>query len=142
MVDGEEYPYYSNQGTSMSAPVVTGAVALMLQVNPLLSVSDVRAVLKRTSVIDSYVANDEPERWGSGKLNVQAAIADVIDNTLLPGDVNQDHDVNIVDVSQVIEMILGDISHYDAVELMCADVNHDCSISISDVSYIIDLILR
>ena len=126
----------------MSTPVVTGAIALMLQANPSLSVSDIRGVLNRTSSIDPYVANGEPERWGSGKLNVQAAIADVIDNTLLRGDVNHDHTVNIVDVTLVIEMILSGVTRFDAADLICADVNHDDSISISDVSYIIDLILR
>ena len=77
-----------------------------------------------------------------GKLNVHAAVADVIDNTLMTGDVNHDHSVNIVDVSTVVDMILSDFSHWDATELICADVNHDGTISISDVSFIIDLILK
>ena len=142
MIDGEEYPYYSNQGTSMSAPVVTGAVALLLQLNPSLSASGLREVFRRSSTRDEYVVSGEPEQWGSGKLNVQAAVADVIDNTLMIGDVNQDRSVNIVDVSTVVDMILGDISCWDAAELICADVNHDGVISISDISFIIDLILK
>ncbi len=142
MIDGEEYPYYSNQGTSMSAPVVTGSVALLLQLNPSLSASGLREVLRRTSTRDEYVVSGEPEQWGLGKLNVHAAVADVIDNTLMTGDVNHDHSVNIVDVSTVVDMILSDFSHWDATNLICADVNHDGTISISDVSFIIDLILK
>ena len=140
--DGIEYPYYANQGTSMSAPVVTGAIALLLQLNPSLTVSQIRNVFNRSAIADSYVLEGERERWGSGKLNVQAAVADVIDNTLLRGDVNHDHIVNIGDVSVVIDMILGDLNHWGVPQLVCADANHDGAISISDVSVIIDLILR
>lgn len=142
VVDGVEYPYYANQGTSMSTPVVTGTIALLLQVNPSLSVSAVREIFERSSLRDSYVIQGDPARWGSGKLNAQAAVEDVISNTLLPGDVNRDDVVNISDIRWVIEMILRDSSHFDSASLMRADVNRDGGISISDINRIIDLILK
>jgi subtilisin family serine protease len=142
VVDGVEYPYYSNQGTSMSAPMVTGAIALMLQVNATLTPEDVRAVLARSSRRDDNVSNGNPLRWGSGKLDVAAAVEDVLDNTLLPGDVNNDHEVNIADVMALMDIVIGSTSAFDAATLLRADVNRDQEILVSDINCVIDLILK
>jgi len=64
-------PYLSLSGTSMSAPVVTGAVALMLQANPTLSPNAVKAILQYTS--QSYSSWD-PLTQGTGFLNAQGAV--------------------------------------------------------------------
>ena len=47
--DGQDYWYDYNQGTSMSAPVTTGIIALWLQANPNLSVADVREIIAHTA---------------------------------------------------------------------------------------------
>ena len=57
----------------------------------------------------------------------------------LQGDVNGDGEVNIADVSWVIDIIQGD--DVDNAILSRADVNHDGEINIGDVSLIIDIIL-
>lgn len=142
VVNGVAYPYYSNQGTSMSAPVVSGAIALMLQINPRLTPSMIKNIFQRTSVKDSYVLNGDQRRWGSGKLDVNAAINDVINHTLLPGDVNNDGEVNIADIQVLIDLVQGDWHHFDAATLIRADVNHDREILISDINCVIDLILK
>lgn len=142
VVNGVEYPYYINQGTSMSAPMVSGAVALMLQANPLLTPSDVRQVLSRSSRRDGNVLNGDASRWGSGKLDVAAAIADVIENTLLRGDVNGDGEVNIADIMALIDIIVGSGAEMDSALKLRADVNHDSEILLSDVNCIIDLIIN
>ena len=141
-VDGVEYPFYSNQGTSMSAPVVTGTIALMLQLNPMLSTSAVRDVISHSSMSDDYVAGGDPARWGAGKLDALAAVDYVIDNTLMRGDVNHDRSVNISDLMEVVEMILDDKTNFRAADLVCADVDRDGRITISDINCIIDIILR
>ena len=142
-LDGEEYPYYANQGTSMSTPVVTGAIALMLQLNPSLSTGIVRDVIKHSALTDHYVTSGDPARWGYGKLDVQAAMDYVIDNTLLMGDVNRDRAVNISDLMAVVEMILGDNrGQWGATRLVCADVNRDGAITINDINRIIEIILK
>jgi subtilisin family serine protease len=58
-------------GTSFSAPLVSGTVAAMLQVNPRLTPADVRNVLTSTSTkVASW-----PAGYGSGLLNVAAAVS-------------------------------------------------------------------
>jgi len=64
-------PYLSLSGTSMSAPVVSGTVALMLQANPSLSPNAVKAILQYTS--QSY-AQWDPLTQGTGFLNAQGAV--------------------------------------------------------------------
>lgn len=142
VVDGEEYPYYPNQGTSMSAPVVTGTVALMLQVNGSLGPSDVRECLVRSALTDDCVSNGNPEKWGAGKLDAAAAVKDVIARTLLPGDVNNDHEINIADVMALLDVILSGNDRFDASTLLRADVDHDCEILVADINCVIDLIIK
>ena len=140
--DGMEYPYYANQGTSMSAPVVTGAIALMLQVNPMLGPQEVRESLRRSAYTDAPVHQGNPEQWGSGKLDAAAALRDVLDSSFLRGDVNNDKEVGIADIMALTGIILDGMSGYDAGTLLRADVNRDCEIQIADINALIDLILN
>ena len=66
--------YVGMQGTSMASPHVTGAIALMLQVGPRLSFSEVVEVLKNTATHDEYTGTEPNTSFGYGKLNLQAAI--------------------------------------------------------------------
>ncbi|UVT15651.1 MAG: S8 family serine peptidase [Nitrospira sp.] len=64
--------YEDLTGTSMAAPHVTGAIALLLEENPRLTRADIVRHLQNT-------ARDRPAggwdaTWGGGKLNIQAAI--------------------------------------------------------------------
>lgn len=64
--------YQDLTGTSMAAPHVTGAIALLLEENPRLTRADIVRHLQTT-------ARDRPAggwdtTWGGGKLNIQAAI--------------------------------------------------------------------
>lgn len=140
VVDGTENPYYPNKGTSMSAPVVTGAIALMLQANPELTAADVREILQRTSARDEFVAQGNAAQWGAGKLDVWAAVNDVIHNGFLPGDVNNDSEVNIADVQSVISIILGNSSDYATSHLIRADVDKNTEINIADINQVINII--
>jgi serine protease AprX len=66
-----ELPYMSLSGTSMSAPVVSGTVALMLQANPNLTPNLVKAILQYTAEI---YPNHDPLTEGAGFLNAKGAI--------------------------------------------------------------------
>ena len=64
-------PYLSLSGTSMAAPVVTGAVALMLQANPALTPNAVKAILQFTAQASSAY---DPLTQGAGFVNALGAI--------------------------------------------------------------------
>ena len=68
-------------------------------------------------------------------------VADVTDQyAFIVGDVNNDGEVNISDVSALIDVLLGGNADEDT--LKRADVNSDNDVNISDVSSLIDYILR
>lgn len=76
-------------GTSMAVPMVSGAIALIEAANPHLSRSEVvNALLKNTDNIDSLNPN-YIGKLGSGRLNIYAAINNVID-------ISQKKTVNLV----------------------------------------------
>ena len=75
------------QGTSLAAAHVAGAIALLLQVNPIMSPEDVAALLRNTAQRDEYTvahmgtATPWSEPWGAGKLQVLPAAQTVIATT-------------------------------------------------------------
>lgn len=67
--------YAGMSGTSMAAPMVTGAVALMLQRNPQLTQARIRDCLSSSARSDAFTGATPNNAWGAGKLDVQAAFA-------------------------------------------------------------------
>lgn len=79
--DGSMPAYWGPmQGTSMSCPYVSGAVALMLQADPSLKVADVADILKQTAVApDASLPDIKKKQWGaSGRLNTLEAVKEVL----------------------------------------------------------------
>jgi subtilisin family serine protease len=80
------YRYLS--GTSMSAPHVTGVVGLMLSVNPYLTASQVKYILKSTAknidATPACSAASTPNYCGSGLLNAYAAVQKAKDTPIPP----------------------------------------------------------
>lgn len=67
--------FYAMSGTSMSAPLVAGVVALMLQINPKLSINEVKDILRITAINDNFtgeVRNNKSNTWGWGKIDALA----------------------------------------------------------------------
>ncbi len=64
-------PYLSLSGTSMSAPVVAGTVALMLQANPNLTPNAIKAIIEFTA--QPYAGYDHLTQ-GAGFLNAKGAV--------------------------------------------------------------------
>ena len=64
-------PYLALSGTSMAAPIVSGAVALMLQANPSLTPENVKAILQATAVSSGRY---DQLTQGAGFLNARAAV--------------------------------------------------------------------
>jgi subtilisin family serine protease len=76
------------EGTSMSAPHVVGAVAILLQAEPTLTPEDVRGALAVSAGTDTWTARTygagtgQPrDWWGFGKLNVRDALLALGDGT-------------------------------------------------------------
>ena len=62
-----------------------------------------------------------------------------LENDVLFGDVNRDGDVNIADVTTLIDYLLS--GNASAIDMTAADVNHDNEVTIADVTSIIDILL-
>jgi subtilisin family serine protease len=80
VVDGGSY--WVLEGTSMAAPHVTGALALLLQHRPALAPEDVIEIFSRSAVRDQFTSRTygtpgaaSTEWWGHGKLNMPAALS-------------------------------------------------------------------
>jgi minor extracellular serine protease Vpr len=83
---GRSYPFARFSGTSMSAPAVTGIVALLLQADPELTAAEVKDLLMNTARRDNYTGTIPPEgstRWGRGKVNAYAAMRELLGLTVV-----------------------------------------------------------
>jgi serine protease AprX len=98
--------YFRLSGTSMAAPVVAGAVALLLQKDPMLTPDTIKARLmitadKRTDASGVY----DPCTYGAGHLNITAALqstAIATQSALSPALIRDSTGSVLVDTSQII----------------------------------------
>ncbi|MDR0927825.1 MAG: S8 family peptidase [Ignavibacteria bacterium] len=77
--DGK-FKFIAISGTSMSAPMTTGIVALMLEVNPNLTLTEIKDILKVTAINDENtgeVKNNKSTTWGWGKIDAYAIMQDL-----------------------------------------------------------------
>ncbi|GMU23640.1 MAG: hypothetical protein AMXMBFR13_37180 [Phycisphaerae bacterium] len=85
--------WYGRAGaTSGSAPIVVGAVALLLDLCPRLSAAQARQILRDTAVEDGFTGSVPNLEWGFGKLNMLAAMDAA--HALCAGDFDFDGDVD------------------------------------------------
>lgn len=68
--------YFATEGTSLSAPMVTGVVALMLEKSPKLTPLSAKDILTKTAYKDSFTGSltSPNASWGAGKLDATAAL--------------------------------------------------------------------
>jgi hypothetical protein len=103
----ESEGWYGRGGaTSGSAPVVVGAVALLLEAAPDLTADQVRDLLRTTAVTDAQTGATPNVDWGYGKLDILAALdeacargwaSDGYCSLGITGDYNDDGTVNAAD---------------------------------------------
>ncbi|MBK9981091.1 MAG: S8 family peptidase [Saprospiraceae bacterium] len=84
--NGKTYEFIKLSGTSMSAPMVTGSVALILEANPTLSAAEIKQIIINSAFTDGLTGAIGPEgnnRWGHGKLDVYKAIQLITGSTAI-----------------------------------------------------------
>jgi hypothetical protein len=74
VVEGSNGLYGLQNAVSAAAPVLTGFIALMLEVNPSLNTSEVRSLLHQSARSDAFTGTVPNPSWGYGKLDALAAI--------------------------------------------------------------------
>lgn len=80
-INGKIYYYGMMQGTSMAAPNVCGVLATWLQANPKLTPDEVKAILQKTAINDSFTGDLIPSgnnTWGYGKIDAFKGLLEVI----------------------------------------------------------------
>ena len=81
---GRQNWYMIDQGTSMSAPVVTGIVALWMQAKPTLTVNEILSVMQQTCVNDEYttditmIPSGNKVQAGWGKIDCLAGLKTIL----------------------------------------------------------------
>lgn len=84
VMDPNHVPYYTSMsGTSMSAPHISGVVALMLEANPSLTWREVKTILQDTA---TNMPGREAWEVGAGYVNAYAAVQAVVDGSLSFGE--------------------------------------------------------
>ena len=134
---GVDYPYGACYGTSMSAPVMTGTIALWLQACPNLTPDDVRDILDHTAVRDEFVVGGDARQWGRGKLDAEAGMRYLL-RRINSCDISGDGLVDVTDINIIINVMLGKDSTFKTEEV---DANRDGQVDISDVNKVIDVML-
>jgi minor extracellular serine protease Vpr len=74
LIQGGKGFYGRQSATSGASPILQGAVALMLQMNPKLTASQIRTFIHQSATADSFTGTTPNQNWGLGKLNVLGAL--------------------------------------------------------------------
>lgn len=69
--------YGRASATSAASPIITGIIALMLQMNPQLDAVQVKKILHESARADSFTGPVPNPQWGYGKVDAYAALAAV-----------------------------------------------------------------
>lgn len=75
---GRTYSWNCNSGTSMAAPVVTGAIALWLEADPKLSPDDCKEIFSKTCTHTDPSLSYPNNLYGHGQIDVYAGLLEVL----------------------------------------------------------------
>ena len=93
--NGRTYAWNSNAGTSMSAPVVAGAIALWLQADPTLTPADCLEIFSKTCIHYDTTLAYPNNLYGYGQIDVVAGLKEVLRRKALS--------INIIDDKRKVE---------------------------------------
>ncbi|MCC5452033.1 S8 family serine peptidase [Rheinheimera sp. UJ51] len=132
IIEPQHLPYYTlSSGTSMSAPHISGVVALMLEANPNLNWRDVKRILRDTA---TNMSGRESWEVGAGYVNAHAAVqaARAMDNRF--GDtVKQNRQFNAKALTSIAASFTQPVNFNPVGELEVETFEVDSSISLVSV---------
>ena len=76
--NNSQWLYAVMAGTSMASPMVTGIIALLLEVNPNLTPNQIKSILNNNAIVDNYTGTVPNNTWGYGKINAYTSILDIL----------------------------------------------------------------
>jgi len=77
LVQGGNNHYGIQNAVSAAAPLTTGVIALMLEMNPELTPASIKTILQQTSRSDSFTGTVPNNKWGFGKMDALEAVKKV-----------------------------------------------------------------
>ena len=86
---GTDYFYNAVSGTSFSAPIVAGIVALMLENDPSLTIDELKFYLRNYSKSDEFTEVLPNNKWGNGKIDACAIIQAMLGITATKYDISK-----------------------------------------------------
>ncbi len=117
---------------SGAAPILLGAVALLLELDATLTTNDLRSILQSTAVADAFTGTVPNTQWGYGKLDVMAAAQAVAFQAGI--DVDQDGVVNDADNCQMESNPDQRDTDGDGIGNVCdPDLSQDCVVNAIDL---------
>ena len=133
----------SFNGTSSACPAGAGVAALVMSAAPELTPEVVREILN-ASCDDLYGAGwDSQSGWG--RLNANTAVSMAFEmscvNNWIPGDVNNDGGLDVLDLVTIANVIVGVIQDLEICEEWAADYNNNGIINVLDIIQIINVIV-
>jgi subtilisin family serine protease len=123
-------------GTSLSTPLVGGCAAVLLSAHPLWTPMQVREALMMTASQAGSPDND----YGRGIVDLLAALNYGPDPGYIPGDLNYDAEINILDIALEIDIVFfGTVFPLPPVS---PDINLDGLVGTPDIVMMIDYVFR
>ncbi len=84
--NGKKYPYIAQRGTSMSTPIVTGAIALWLEADPTLTTEKIKKVFEATAKhCDPKEEHYPNNHYGYGEIDIYKGLLYILGLTDVPG---------------------------------------------------------
>lgn len=79
--NGRIYYWGIESGTSMATPIVTGILALMLEINPNLTLSEAKQIITDTAIKEDQMGILPNNKYGAGKINAFSCLKYLVTNT-------------------------------------------------------------
>ncbi|TWT39960.1 Subtilase family protein [Phycisphaerae bacterium RAS1] len=135
--------WYGRQGAASGAgPILVGALALMLEMNPSLTGEEARQILQDTARSDGFTGPTPNTHWGYGKLDLLAALDQMAG--VVRGDLNCDGAANVLDINPFVLALLNPAAYamqFPGCNVHNADINGDGGENVLDINPFVALLL-